>query len=93
MCERGYVSQQAVRVLLQLDAVERGLQTVQSVLEGRRGAGDPQNVSAAEQESSLLEREVSERGLQLGSLRQEVERLGRCTHLQLPLRLEEVEER
>ncbi|KAJ8250718.1 hypothetical protein COCON_G00226400 [Conger conger] len=86
--------EQAVRVLLQLDSLERGLQTVEAALGGRRGAGDPQNVTAAEQQSSELEREVSARGLQLRSLRQDVERLRR--HLQtpqLPLRLEQVEER
>ncbi|XP_064174005.1 uncharacterized protein LOC135245101 isoform X7 [Anguilla rostrata] len=94
------LSLEAARVLAQLDALERWLQTVEASLQRRRSARDAEAltaaVTAAERESSLLEREVSERGLLLRLLRQEVDRLGRCAHVhtqQLPLRLEQVEEK
>ncbi|KAG9344321.1 hypothetical protein JZ751_010990 [Albula glossodonta] len=90
------LSLEARRMLAELDELESWLQTVETAIQRSSPARDPEAVSAAERESSLLEREVSERGLHLRILRQEVDKLCSCRHFhtqRLPARMGQVEEK
>ncbi|KAJ8393231.1 hypothetical protein AAFF_G00063030 [Aldrovandia affinis] len=90
------LSLEAMHVLVELDGLESWLQTVEMSVQRRSLAPDPEAVSAAERESSLLEREVSGRGVRLRTLRQQVDKLRSRRHFhtqQLPARLEQVEEK
>ncbi|KAJ8361429.1 hypothetical protein SKAU_G00179540 [Synaphobranchus kaupii] len=92
------LSLEAVRMLVQLDGLDRWLHAVETSLQSRWRArdGEAVSVSAAERESSALEREVSEHGLQLRLLRQEVDGLRSRRHFhtqRLQLRLEQVEQK
>nr|XP_015218108.1 PREDICTED: uncharacterized protein LOC107079339 isoform X3 [Lepisosteus oculatus] len=86
----------AQKVLKDLSSLEAWLQTVESSIRQSSLEGDPESVSAAERESSLLEREVASRGLELRVLRQEVDKLSGRRHVhtqQLARRMDEVEEK
>ncbi|MBN3324318.1 SPTN5 protein, partial [Atractosteus spatula] len=86
----------AQKVLKDLSSLEAWLQMVESSIRQSSLEGDPESVSAAERESSLLEREVASRGLELRVLRQEVDKLSGRRHVhtqQLPRRMDEVEEK
>ncbi|XP_066552612.1 spectrin beta chain, non-erythrocytic 1 isoform X5 [Amia ocellicauda] len=85
-----------MKVLKDLDDLKAWLQTVESSIRQSALDRDPESVTAAERESSLLEREVASRGLALRALRQEVDKLRNQRHYQaeqLPSRMEEVEEK
>ncbi|XP_076830237.1 uncharacterized protein mymx isoform X2 [Brachyhypopomus gauderio] len=84
----------AVRLLQALGSLEAWLDAV--VLSIRRAslAGDHESVSVAERESSLLEKELETRSLDLHNLQQELEALQSQRHLYtqlLPSRMEQVE--
>ncbi|XP_029107275.1 uncharacterized protein mymx isoform X3 [Scleropages formosus] len=86
----------AANILKDLNGLETWLQSVERTIRQSSFAVDPQSMSTAEQESSLLEKEVASRGLELHALRREVEKLHRHRHVrvrQLPARMEEVEEK
>ncbi|KAL4641341.1 spectrin beta chain, non-erythrocytic 2-like [Arapaima gigas] len=90
------LSLKATSILKDLNSLETWLQSVERTIRQSSLAGDPESMSVAEQESSLLEKEVSSRGTELRELRQEVEKLHCHQHvhvLQLLARVEEVEEK
>ncbi|XP_034096924.1 spectrin beta chain, non-erythrocytic 1 isoform X8 [Gymnodraco acuticeps] len=83
-----------VKVLQALGSLEAWLESVELSMKESALAGDPETMSMAERESCLLEKEVVARSLELGALRQEVERLHSASHphtRSLPARMEEVE--
>ncbi|XP_060896633.1 uncharacterized protein LOC132975828 isoform X1 [Labrus mixtus] len=83
-----------VKVLQALGSLEAWLESVELSLKESALAGDPETMSVAERESCLLEEEVAARSLELGTLRQEVDRLQGHSHPHtrgLPARMEEVE--
>ncbi|XP_059215933.1 spectrin beta chain, non-erythrocytic 5 [Centropristis striata] len=83
-----------VKVLQALGSLEAWLESVELSMKESALAGDPETMSMAERESCLLEKEVAARSLELGALRQEVERLHSHSHPHtrgLPARMEEVE--
>ena len=90
---------QVAKAVQGLSSLEAWLESVElSMSHESSVAGDPESMSVAERESRLLEREVSARGLALGALRQEVERLrGAEGHAHalggLPARLAAVEKK
>ncbi|XP_067091847.1 uncharacterized protein [Osmerus mordax] len=86
----------AVKVLQTLGSLEAWLESVELSMRESSLAGDPETMSVAERESRLLEREVAERGLELGALRKEVDRLSGQRHPhteQLPARMEQLEDK
>ncbi|KAM4591138.1 uncharacterized protein mymx isoform 2-T2 [Odontesthes bonariensis] len=83
-----------VKVLQALGSLEAWLESVELSMKESALAGDPETMSMAERESCLLEKEVAARSLELGALRQEVDRLHGHSHPHtrgLPARMEEVE--
>ncbi|CAJ1067414.1 uncharacterized protein LOC121511110 [Xyrichtys novacula] len=83
-----------VKVLQALGSLEAWLESVELSMKESALAGDPETMSVAERESCLLEKEVAARSLELGALRQEVDRLQEHSHPHtrgLPARMEEVE--
>ncbi|XP_067278657.1 spectrin beta chain, non-erythrocytic 1 isoform X6 [Pseudorasbora parva] len=85
-----------VRMLQALASLEAWLEAVELSIRQASLAGDPESVSAAEQESCQLEQELEARGLELHNLRQEVDTLSKQRHLHtqlLPARLKDVEEK
>ncbi|XP_030628129.1 uncharacterized protein mymx [Chanos chanos] len=86
----------AVRTLQALGSLEAWLEAVELSIRQSSLVGDPESMSVAEQESSLLEREMAARALELRSLREEVDTLSGQRHLHtelLPARMEEVEKK
>ncbi|XP_034040277.1 uncharacterized protein LOC117522969 [Thalassophryne amazonica] len=83
-----------VKVLQALGSLEAWLESVALSLKESSLARDPETMSKAEKESSLLEREVAARSLELSALRQEVDRLQGHTHPHTPglaARMDDVE--
>ncbi|XP_055358551.1 uncharacterized protein LOC114870613 isoform X2 [Betta splendens] len=90
----GELGFRVVRVLQALGSLEAWLESVELSMKESALAGDPETMSAAERESSLLEKEVAARGPELGALRQEVDRLDSHAHPHirgLATRMEELE--
>ncbi|XP_028458692.1 uncharacterized protein mymx isoform X3 [Perca flavescens] len=83
-----------VKVLQALGSLEAWLESVELSMKESALAGDPETMSMAERESCLLEKAMAARSLELGALRQEVERLHSHSHPHtrgLPARMEDVE--
>ncbi|XP_034464212.1 uncharacterized protein LOC117775298 isoform X2 [Hippoglossus hippoglossus] len=83
-----------VKVLQALGSLEAWLESVELSMKESALAGDPETMSVAERESCLLEKEVAARSMELGALRQEVDRLHGHSHpltQWLPARMDEVE--
>ncbi|XP_028845378.1 uncharacterized protein mymx isoform X2 [Denticeps clupeoides] len=90
------VNIRAQRVLQTLNSLEAWLEATGLYARQAFLAGDPESMSMAERESSLMEREMSARNLELQSLRQEVETLCTQKHLYtelLPTRIQDVEKK
>lgn len=81
-------------MLQALGSLEAWLESVELSMKESALASDPETMSVAERQSSLLEKEVAARGPELSALKQEVDRLDSHSHPHirgLATRMEELE--
>ncbi|XP_007238513.3 uncharacterized protein LOC103028505 isoform X1 [Astyanax mexicanus] len=96
LCAAEELNRKVVRVLQRLGSLEAWLEAVELSIKQVSLAGDPESVSVAERESSLLEKELETHGQELPSLRQEIEALCCQSHCHAQLlytRMEDIDKK